>query len=216
MFDANANPAPSDVEQTRSDSVPQPATSGTTVRRAETPDRQVPTYLSETYNWAYLNPGNVRFLDNELVVAGILWGRHNRLRRAAFAEIKPGQNILQPATVYGDFAPALARHIGPEGRLQVLDVAPIQVARCRHKLRDLPQASVRLADAGEFSGKAYDAVCCYFLLHELPPAIKHRVVDTLLASVVPGGRVVFVDYHRPHFAHPLRPIMSVVFNALEP
>jgi len=34
--------------------------------------------------------------------------------------------------------------------------------------------------------------------------------------VVPGGKVVFVDYHRPHWAHPLKPVMSLVFDTLEP
>ncbi len=65
-------------------------------------------------------------------------------------------------------------------------------------------------------GGPYDAVCCFFLLHELPDAHKARVVDGLLASVADGGKVVFVDYHRPHPLHPLRAPMSLVFRSLEP
>ena len=75
-------------------------------------DPQVPAYLWETYYWAYLNPRNVRLLDRELVVSVILWGNHRRLRQSAFAELLPGQKVLQPACVYGDFSPALARHLG--------------------------------------------------------------------------------------------------------
>lgn len=37
-----------------------------------------------------------------------------------------------------------------------------------------------------------------------------------MAAVRPGGKVVFVDYHRPHAFHPLRPIMQAVFHLLEP
>lgn len=176
----------------------------------------VPAHVSETYHWAYLEPRNVRLLDRELVVSFILWGNHKRLRRAAFAQIPPGGRVLQAACVYGDFSPALARHVGPGGRLEVIDVAPIQVARCRDKLAAFPQASVRRADAGEPTGRTYDAVCCYFLLHELPDKDKRKVVDALLASVAPGGRAVFVDYHRPHGAHPLRLLMRLVFDRLEP
>ena len=177
---------------------------------------QVPAYLREVYDWAYINPRNVRLLDRESVVATILWGNHNRLRQSAFEEIRPGQQVLQSSCVYGDFSPALARHVGSQGRLQVLDVAPIQVERCRRKLRDFPQATVRLADAAQPSGEFYDAVCCYFLLHEVPANYKRKVVDALLGSIVSGGKVVFVDYNKPHFAHPLKVITSLVFDTLEP
>ncbi len=194
-----------------------PATSTAVLfERAEAGTPQVPAYLSEVYDWAYLNPRNVRLFDREWVVATILWGNHHRLRLSAFEEIRPGQQVLQPACVYGDFSPALARHVGSRGRLQVFDVAPIQVERCRRKLRDFPQATVRLADAAQPSGEFYDAVCCYFLLHEIPADYKHKVVDALLESVLPGGKVIFVDYHRPYFAHPLKAITSFVFDTLEP
>lgn len=192
------------------------ARAGVPAKHAQAEAPQVPAYLREIYDWAYLNPRNVPLLDREFVVATILWGNHNRLRRSAFEEIRPGLQVLQSSCVYGDFSPALARQVGSKGRLQVLDVAPIQVERCRRKLRDFPQATVRLADAAEPSGEFYDAVCCYFLLHEVPADYKRKVVNALLGSVVPGGKVIFVDYHRPHFAHPLKVITSLVFDTLEP
>ena len=176
----------------------------------------VPAYLQDTYYWAYLNPRNVQLLDRELVVKVILWGQHRHLRQNAFAEILPGQTVLQPAHVYGDFCPALARHLGPEGRLDVIDVAPIQVTHGRRKLEPFPWATIRHADAARPGNCIYDAVCCYFLLHELPDDYKHAVVDNLLESVGPGGRAIFVDYHKPHWAHPLKPITSLVFDTLEP
>lgn len=177
---------------------------------------QIPDYLMETYYWAYLNPRNVRWLDRELVVSVILWGQHRRLQQAAFSELQPGQRVWQPASVYGDFAPNMARHLGPDGYLEVTDVAPIQVASCRRKLRGLPQAKAKLADARRLGDDPFDAACCYFLMHELPDDSKREVMDTLLASVVPGGKVVFVDYHKPHWAHPLKLITSIVFDTLEP
>ncbi len=176
----------------------------------------VPAYLEETYYWAYLNPRNVRLLDRELVVKVILWGQHLRLRREALAELRPGQKVLQPACVYGDFSRALAERIGRQGRLEVIDVARIQAVNCRRKLRHVPQATVRLANATRPGGGPYDAVCCYFLLHELPEDYKRAVVDALLESVVAGGKVIFVDYHKPHWAHPLKGVTSLVFDTLEP
>ena len=176
----------------------------------------IPAYLRDNYDWAYLNPHNVRFFDREWVVSLILWGQHRRLQGAAFAELTPGQRVLQPAAVYGDFSPALARHLGSTGRLDITDIAPIQVARCRRKLLGVPQASVRLADARIAGGVRYNAACCYFLLHELPETDARDVIDRLLATVVPGGKVVFIDYHKPHWAHPLKGVASLIFDTLEP
>jgi len=177
---------------------------------------EIPDYLQEVYYWAYLNPRNVRLLDRELVVKTILWFQHNRLRNAAFTELEPGSHVLQPACVYGDFSVELARHIGPDGRLELVDVAPIQLEGASRKLAQFPQASVRLADASQLGECHFDAICCYFLLHELPEEYKRLIVDSLLAHVKPGGKVVFVDYHKPHWAHPLKLITSLVFDTLEP
>lgn len=176
----------------------------------------IPDYLQDTYYWAYLNPRNVRILDREIIVRFILWGQHRRLREAAFAELQPGWRVLQPACVYGDFSHALATHLGPHAMLEITDIAPIQLATCRRKLRNVPQARVRRADASRWGGETYDAVCCYFLLHELPDDYKRSVVDALLACVRPGGKVVFVDYHKPHWAHPLKPVTGLIFDRLEP
>ena len=54
------------------------------------------------------------------------------------------------------------------------------------------------------------------LLHEMPDFYKRRGVDALLKAVRTGGKVVFVDYHKPHRAHPLKGLMSLIFNLLEP
>lgn len=62
----------------------------------------------------------------------------------------------------------------------------------------------------------YDAVTCFFLLHEVPEEYKRAIVNNMLEAVGPGGKAIFVDYHRPHAAHPLKPVMSLVFDRLEP
>ncbi len=177
---------------------------------------RLPAYLKETYAWAYLNPRNLKLLDRPSIVSAILWGNYRRLLRQALAELRPGQRVLQPACVYGDFSPAMAAYLGPKGRLDVTDVAPLQIENCKRKMSRFAHVTARVGDAVDLSGGNYDAVCCFFLLHELPEAYKRRVTDALLDSVRPGGKVVFVDYHRPHPAHPLKPVMSLVFDLLEP
>lgn len=176
----------------------------------------VPAYLNETYAWAYIWPAAVRLLDRPLIVSAILWGTYRRLLHAVLSELRPGQRVYQPACVYGDFSLQVVRTLGPSGHLQVADIVPIQVENSRRKLSAAGNTSVHLHDACQRLNTTYDVVCCFFLLHEMPPAYKRRTVDALLDAVEPGGKVVFVDYHRPHWAHPLKWIVSLVFEVLEP
>jgi SAM-dependent methyltransferase len=176
----------------------------------------IPDYLEKTYHWAYLDPRNAKYLDHEWVVKTILWWQHRRLEQAVFAEIEPGQHVLQSACVYGDFSKLLAEHVGPEGKLEIVDVAEVQVSNCRQKLAGLSHASVRHENVLHLRNETVDVVCCYFLMHEMPNDYKRGVAAVLLNSVRPGGKVVFVDYHKPHWAHPIKPVTSLVFDTLEP
>lgn len=193
----------------------QTAHDGKAIAIAET-GPAIPGYLRDTYTWAYLDPRGVKALDHECVVKTILWRQHRRLERTTFAEIAPGSTVLQTACVYGDFSAALARHIGPRGSLDVVDVAKIQVDNCARKLRAYPFANARHLDVLELAEGEYDAVCCYFLLHEMPDDCKRRLVDVVLNRIAPGGKAVFVDYHKPHWANPAKLMTSLVFDLLEP
>ena len=176
----------------------------------------VPDYLYKTYRWAYLDARNARFLDHESVVKTILWRQHHRLEQAAFTEIEPGQHVLQSACVYGNFSAMLAEHIGSAGQLDIVDVADLQVQNCRRKLAGYPQVSVRHENVLNLRNECVDVACCYFLMHELPDDYKQGVAKVLLDSVRPGGKLVFIDYHKPHWAHPLKYVTSLVFDTLEP
>lgn len=186
------------------------------VETRETEPQGLPDYLVKTYWWAYLTPTSLFLLDNPVVLTAILWGNLPRLVRAACEEFSPGQRVLQAACAYGTISPDLAKQVGNSGRLEVIDIAPLQADHVRRKLSAFPQAKVRVADASAPGGGIYDAVCCFFLLHEVPDATKHAVVEALLASVAPGGKVVFIDYHRTRPWHPLRPVMQAVYSLLEP
>ena len=176
----------------------------------------IPAYLREVYGWAYLNRANARLLDHDAVVSAILLCNNRRLRRALIGEIAAGQRVLHVAHVYGRLIPEVAARVGPGGQLDVIDLVPLQAALCRRKLRGFPQARVRIADAAQPGDGVYDVITCFFLLHEIPDERKRAVVDALLARVVPGGKVVFVDYHTPVRWHPLRGFMRLVMGRLEP
>lgn len=177
---------------------------------------EIPSYLQDTYYWAYISPRNVRLLDREIVVRTILWQQHNRLQKLAFSEIEPGQRVMQPASVYGSFGPNLAKHVGPGGHVDIVDVARVQVDSASRKLSPYSWARAHHANCLHFNRGPYDVIVCYFLLHEVPNEVKQQVVDHLLSQVGTGGKVVFVDYAKPKWWHPLKLITSIVFDTLEP
>uniref|UniRef100_UPI0040485238 rhodoquinone biosynthesis methyltransferase RquA n=1 Tax=Yoonia sp. TaxID=2212373 RepID=UPI0040485238 len=176
----------------------------------------LPAYLEKTYWWAYLRPTSIRIFDRRPVVSAILWGQYRRLSDMALRRISRHDRVLQLACVYGDLSARLARQVGPKGALDIIDVAPIQVANARRKLVDMPWARVSVADAAEPRAEHYDCVLTFFLLHELPDPLKRRVVDAALSAVGPRGKAVFVDYARPARWHPMRPVIAAVFALLEP
>ncbi len=176
----------------------------------------LPKYLQDTYTWAYLNPKTVPWLSSAPVVQVILWGNANRLIKRATMEVTPGETVLQSAAVYGSFSRELAKVVGENGTLDIIDVAPIQVETASRRVVGQKQAHVYLGDASVKQAKVYDTVVCFFLLHEVPDEVKEKIVNAMLDSTRPGGKVVFVDYHEPSRFHLLKPLMSIIFDWLEP
>jgi hypothetical protein len=68
----------------------------------------------------------------------------------------------------------------------VRDVAPLQINLTRRKLADLPQARVAWGDASDPETGSFDVVTCFFLLHEVPDAIKRQITQAMLGLVRPG------------------------------
>lgn len=176
----------------------------------------IPEYLSKTYRWAYLDERNANYLDHDFIVRTILWQQHKRLEQTVFAEIGQGQRVLQAACVYGSFSANLAEHIGTEGKLEIVDVSDLQVRKCIDKMSEYRSTTVRHENILHLPDDNFDAVCCYFLLHELPDDYKPKAIRKLLHSVRSGGKVIFIDYHKPHWAHPIKPLTSLIFRLLEP
>ncbi|HEX6321820.1 MAG TPA: rhodoquinone biosynthesis methyltransferase RquA [Burkholderiales bacterium] len=177
----------------------------------------MPAYLAETYWWAYVHPGAVRLFERQWLVNLILWGNFGRLRDAALealGDCSQGRT-LQVACVYGDLTARLARKAA---QLSVVDVLPVQLDNLARKLpADAPvellhgdSASLGMATA------SYDRALLFFLLHEQPEAARRATLAEALRVVKPGGRLVIVDYHRPHPLNPLYWPMVGILRTLEP
>jgi ubiquinone/menaquinone biosynthesis C-methylase UbiE len=181
----------------------------------------IPDYLRRHYWWAYIHPRGVRFFDRLWIVNLILLGNYNRLRDRALAEFgkAPCGNILQLACVYGNLTPELEKRIeAGDGKLDVVDIVPIQLSnlkkklprRTRARLLRMDSADLRLPDA------SYDRVMLFFLLHEQPAAHRARTLREAFRVVKPGGKILIVDFARPRWWNPLFFLWSPLLALLEP
>jgi ubiquinone/menaquinone biosynthesis C-methylase UbiE len=181
----------------------------------------IPAYLQIHYWWAYIHPLGVRLFERQWLVNLILWGNYARLCDAAMSELGPSLpgSTLQVACVYGDLTGRIAqRAAATGGTLDVIDVLPVQLRNLRDKLK--AEAPVRLMtmDSARLTlpDGAYDRALIFFLLHEQPASVRRQTLREVLRVVKPGGRIVIVDYARPHWWNPLRLLWRPVLAALEP
>ena len=182
---------------------------------------KIPDYLQETYWWAYLHPKALKFFEREWMVNLILWGNMDRLTRAVIDDLQvgPQSRVLQVACVYGDFSNKLARHLGrSESRLDIVDVAPIQLQNVREKLAGNSNVGFHHQDstALRFPAATFDETVVFFLLHEQPEDARRATIEQAIRVTRPGGRVIFVDYHGPRKSNPMRYVMKPILSWLEP
>ncbi|MCW3481765.1 rhodoquinone biosynthesis methyltransferase RquA [Neisseriaceae bacterium JH1-16] len=177
----------------------------------------VPDYMTEVYDWAYVDPRRARLLDRNLVVRILLFGNDRRLMQAYLDEVRPGMRVWQVAHVYGDLVRRVADRVGRSGRFWLTDITPVQVEHGSAKLADCPQAEVWRADAASFCPpEACELICSFFLLHEVPDDKKRAIVDHLLSLLPEGGTLLFVDYHKPAWWQPIGWLLRGVNAWLEP
>ena len=179
----------------------------------------VPAYMTEVYDWAYVDPKWVRVLDHNWVVRVQLFLNDQRLIRSYLNEIKEGMRVWQLAHVYGDLVTRAAHRVGPNGVFHMTDVTPIQLEHAQRKLAGLDWTKVIRSDAASFNSEErvdYDLICSFFLLHEVPDEKKYEIVDHMLEKLPKGSKAVFVDYHNPAKWQPIRYILKLVNHYLEP
>jgi len=180
----------------------------------------VPHYLESTYWWAYTHPNAVRVFERQWLVNLILWGNFSRLRDLALKEMGEtiNGNVLQVACVYGNFTEHLVRRLGPKGHLNVIDVAPVQITNLHDKLGPQKQVTVLQQDSSAltFADASHDTTVLFFLLHEQPAEVRRKTIAEAMRVTKPGGKIVFVDYHKPKALSPFRYIMVPILTTLEP
>lgn len=180
----------------------------------------IPSYLEDTYWWAYVRPYAISFFDRPWIINLILLGNMVTLREGALDALgaKLHGQTLQIAAVYGEFSTRLAKRVAEGGSLDIVDVVPAQLENLRRKLpSNVPiryiqnnSTDLKLADA------SYDQIVLFFLLHEMPKDVRDKTLSEALRVLKPGGKIVIVDFHKPYAWNPLRYLYPLMFKVLEP
>lgn len=188
--------------------------------------RSTPKYLAKHYWWAYVTPFAIRFWDRQFLVNMILFGNLRKLINATlatFGKLHPRKTV-QISAVYGSITPELASQL--EGNeFHLIDVTPGQLHSVRRKLEASPgtfeqaQNLVRMnAENLAYPNDTFDASLNFFLLHELPPEVRRRVLSEMVRITSPGGHLVFTEYGertRTHFFHWFWP-SRIILGFFEP
>jgi len=164
-------------------------------------DIAVPSYLVQTYWWAYMHPNAVRLFERQWLVNLILWGNFGALRDAALDAL--GERLegrtLQIACVYGDLTQRLRTRLAAGASLDVLDILRVQLDNLARKLARDPRVGLLHGDSAalDMGGAAYDRALLFFLLHEQPAEVRRRTLREALRVLKPGGRLAILEFGVP-------------------
>jgi len=160
-------------------------------------DAATPEYLARYYWWAYLWKVGVWFFDHQWIINLILFGKYKTLVHTCLQTMErqePGR-VLQLSCVYGNLSKHLYAMLRQD--LHVVDIAPVQLTTTRAKL---PASKQRYflermnAEGLGFRNQCFDTVLIFFLLHEMPPLARERVLHEAIRVLEKQGRLLIVEY----------------------
>ncbi len=114
---------------------------------------------------------------------------------------KPGERMLEVGPGTGLQSLHVAPQLGPDGRLDVLDIQPQMLDHVmrRAQLQGLANITPTLADARElpFADGTFDALYLVTALGEIPE--PERVLTEAVRVLAPGGRLVVGEFFDRHW-----------------
>ena len=181
------------------------------------PSGRIPAYQREYYSWLYENKFLSKIFDKDCFLNLISLGAHKKMIEICLEEVYPQQKTLQVGATFGSQMAKVAERLGVYGEFDIIDISAAQLRRVRSKYRFLyPSMNFINRDAINKTENKYRIIICYKLLHELPNPSKTRLINTLLSTMSPGGKIVFIDYNKPAWWNPFRIIVQLLNRLYQP
>lgn len=176
------------------------------------PDPTLPMYIKKIYP-KYLSKKKSEFLDSIKIQNFLSLGNRNKLVQSVLREIEQNADYLQIGATFGDQIDQVADKVGYYGNFHIVDVSKVQTERIKEKYKGIQQ-NINFSNQNGLAKITYDydGIICFFLLHELPPLTRRKMVNHLLNSVKEKSKVVFIDYHKPN--NRLIQKISKIYNRL--
>lgn len=116
----------------------------------------------------------------------------------AALELQPGEAVADVGTGTGLFVEGMAAAVGPGGKVYAVDISPKFIFHVRERAREagLDQVEVVLSNdhSTELPADSVDAMFLCDVYHHFE---YHRdMLRSMRRALRPGGRLVFVDFHR--------------------
>ena len=133
----------------------------------------------------------------------MLWlvtrGRERAFREKMlqFAQLQPGDAVLDVGCGTGTLAILAKRQVGPTGEVCGIDASPEMIARAQRKARRAGiQVSFKesFAQSLPFSEGSFDVVMTTVMLHHLPKKARAELAGEMRRVLKPGGRVLAIDF----------------------
>jgi ubiquinone/menaquinone biosynthesis C-methylase UbiE len=139
-------------------------------------------------------------------------GREKRLRNQTLdaAGLASGERVLDVCCGTGTLTLAALARVGANGSVDGVDASPEMIARATRKAAD---SNVRFqiapAQSLPFPEASFDVVLCSLGFHHLPEEARDAALEEMRRVLVPGGRVLLVEFTRTHVAWALNPLAWV-------
>ena len=174
-----------------------------------------PLYIKEIYSWLYLNTPIYNFFDNPILLNILTLGYHSKLIEELKKEITPNSNILQIGVTLGSQIEKTCQSLGVLGSYTIVDILPHILENCQEK-HLAERIKFVQADASKTIKGEYDTIICHFLLHELPPKTRKKLLQNIINSLKIGSKAVFIDYHLPSSYNPLKYFIRAINRLYQP
>jgi SAM-dependent methyltransferase len=121
-----------------------------------------------------------------------------RLRIADAVALRPGDRVADVGCGTGLFEPLFSLAVGPVGRVVAVDLAPPFLAHVRQRAREEALWNVATHLCDDRSTKLPAASVDVVFLCDVYHHFEHpqETLASIHAALVPGGRLVVVDFHK--------------------
>lgn len=123
-----------------------------------------------------------------------------RTRMIDLLELSPSSKVLEVSAGTGKDSELIAKRLGKEGGLWILDISPDMIAFNQERMKDAPipvEHIIASACALPFEDNSFDALYCFAGVGHFPDL--QEGLKEMARVVKPGGKVVFSEKNVPEW-----------------